>query len=43
MIIKTMEAVGTTVDIQIIVAEEDAVHNAEEIGKVDEIFVATVI
>ena len=27
-----MEAVGTTVDTQIIAAKEDAVRNAEEIG-----------
>ena len=43
MPINTMEAVGTTVDTKIVVAEKDAVHNAEEIGEVEEIFVATVI
>ena len=33
MHIKIMEAVGTTVDMQIIVAKEYAVRNVEEIGE----------
>ena len=35
--INNMEAVNTKVDTSIIVAEEDVVRNAEEIGVVDEV------
>ena len=41
MHIKIMEAVGTTVDTQIIAAKENAVCNAEEIVKVDVVAVST--
>ena len=43
MPINTIEAVDTTADTPIIAAEEDAVRNAEEIGKVDKMVGATVI
>ena len=33
--IKIVEAMGSTVDTQIIKAKEDVVHNAEEIGEAD--------
>ena len=33
--IKIMKSVGTTVDMPIILAKEDVVRNAEEIGKTD--------
>ena len=36
-----MEAVGTTVDTQIIAANEDAVRNTEEIGKAAVVDVST--
>ena len=36
-----MEAVGTTVDTQIIAAKEDIVRNAEKIGKAAEVAVST--
>ena len=41
--IKTMEAVDTTEETLIIASEEDAVRNAEEIGKVAEVSGVTVI
>ena len=41
MIIKIMEAVGTTVDTQLIAAKEDAVRNADEIGEAAVVDVST--
>ena len=43
MPIKTMEAVDTTVDIPIVVDEDNVVRNAEEIGAVAKVVRATVI
>ena len=41
MHIKIMEAVGTTVDTQIIAAKEDVVRNAEWIGEAAVVAVST--
>ena len=43
MRIKTMKAVDTTVDTPIVVAEEDAACNTDEISNVDKVVGATVI